>query len=210
MHPNVYLRFERLIRRYSPPGPRILELGASLFPKDALLSAFQRLSPEFVCTGVNLSVPNGTTLPYRMVEGNANSMPQFADSSYDAVLCNALFEHDRNFWKTLSEVRRILCSGGLFYVGVPGFPMQNNVLQRAFGRLPRSRLKAVPGIARLAEAALLTSLASTRTLMFHAHPSDYYRFSEQAVREVFLEGLECLYLEYLLKPVRIIAVGRKP
>lgn len=113
-------------------------------------------------------------------------MEGFADSSFDAVLCNALLEHDRHFWSTLEEVRRLLRPRGLFYVGVPGFPMVNNALQRALQRVPRSRFRAVPGVVRLSEKASLSSLAATRTLMFHAYPHDYYRFSEQAVREAYV------------------------
>ena len=210
MHPGVYKRFQSLIASFPPPGNRVLEIGASFDPQHALLTAFQRLSPNFECTGVNLSVPASTSLPYRMVESNANEMSMFPDASFDAVVCNAVLEHDRFFWKTLEEVRRLLVPSGLFYVGVPGFPLQHNLVQRLLIRLPTTRLRSLPGVALLSEKALLTPLASTRTFMFHAHPDDFYRFSEQAVRRVFLDGLEVLHLEYVLKPVRILAVARKP
>lgn len=209
MHPKVYRRFEALFEAYPPPGPRILEIGASSFPDDSLLTAFRRLSSDFVCTGVNLEVPAPVALPYRMVQCDANDMAVFEAGSFDGIACNAVLEHDRRFWSTLAEVRRLLVAGGMFYVGVPGFPRRKNIPQRLFTRVPRSRLASVAILSTMVERAALTSLAATRTLMFHAHPDDYYRFSEQAVRQVFLEDLDCVHLEYVLKPVRILAVGRK-
>ena len=50
---------------------------------------------------------------------------------------------------------------------------------------------------------------STPTFMFHSAPHDYWRFSEQAVREVFFEGMDCLALSQVLSPIRIVAVGSK-
>jgi hypothetical protein len=46
--------------------------------------------------------------------------------------------------------------------------------------------------------------------MFHPDPNDFYRFSQEAVTEVFIEGFVILHLECMLEPVRIIAVGKKP
>jgi hypothetical protein len=44
----------------------------------------------------------------------------------------------------------------------------------------------------------------------HNFPGDYYRFSEQAVREVFMDGLVDVSVKLVLTPPRIIAWGRKP
>ena len=210
MHPAVYRRFEHLFDEFPPAGNAVLEIGVSPEPPHALLSAFQRRSPDFDCVGVNLDVPTGLELPYRVVPTNANEMSCFADRSFDAVVCNAMLEHDPFFWKTLGEVRRLLRDDGLFFVGVPGFRKQPNSVHRALGVLQRAaKARRVPGLRALADRAMLTPLVATTTFMFHAHPYDYYRFSEQAVREVFLAELECLHLEYVLTPVRILAVGRK-
>lgn len=62
----------------------------------------------------------------------------------------------------------------------------------------------VPGYSKMLEGA------STPTLGLHHYPGDYYRFSEQAVREIFLEGLEEVSVEGVLMPPRFIGAGRKP
>ena len=49
----------------------------------------------------------------------------------------------------------------------------------------------------------------TPTLGVHAYPGDYYRFSEQAVKEVFLEGLAHPRTRVVMNPPRIIGWGRR-
>jgi hypothetical protein len=51
---------------------------------------------------------------------------------------------------------------------------------------------------------------ATVTFQIHNWPGDYYRFSPQAVREVFLEGLEQIEVRTIMWPPRIIGVGTKP
>jgi hypothetical protein len=54
-------------------------------------------------------------------------------------------------------------------------------------------------------------LAPRGTLTFAVHYRfDYYRFSEQAMRDVFLEGMEDVHVFPMLQPPRIIGHGRKP
>lgn len=211
MHPAIYRRFEELFREYPPAGNEILEIGATANVSETLLTIFKNISDNYHCVGINSMVDSADNPPYTLVQCNGNDMSIFADESFDAVLCNAVLEHDKFFWKTIAEVRRVLKPGGLFYVGVPGFAKQNNLVQRGLLRVTRSStLHFIPLLHRFVRWALLTRLAFTSTYMFHAAPHDFYRFSEEAVKEVFLEGLVVLHLEYILKPVRIIGVGRKP
>jgi ubiquinone/menaquinone biosynthesis C-methylase UbiE len=95
--------------------------------------------------------------------GNSNAMPQFADGEFDFVASCSVLEHDKYFWKSIGEVRRILAPGGVFVVGVPIY------------------------------RSLPTDWWNT-TLTFKRHGmgynADFYRFSEQTVREVMLESLE--------------------
>jgi ubiquinone/menaquinone biosynthesis C-methylase UbiE len=158
-----------------------------------------------------MEVRPGDNLPYTLIQCNANNMNILDDESFDAVACNAVLEHDKFFWKTLAEVRRVLRPGGLLYVGVPGFSKQNNLIQRIMLKVMHSRfLRSLPLLYPFARWTMLTRLAFTSTLMFHGAPHDFYRFSEEAIKEVFLEGLVVLHLECMLKPVRIIGIGRKP
>ncbi len=70
-------------------------------------------------------------------------------------------------------------------IGVPGYAVTRRSrmlkLLRPLGRLAGARPVLRPWIDG--------RLASTRTLVVHAFPADYYRFGEAAMREVLLEGL---------------------
>jgi hypothetical protein len=49
------------------------------------------------------------------------------------------------------------------------------------------------------------------TLTYRVHYAfDYYRFSEQAVREVFFDGMRRVRVRAMMTPPRIIGHGRKP
>jgi len=210
MHPILYNRYKQLFRQYPPPGNEILEIGATANVDTTLLTLFKDISEAYHCIGINIKVKPVDHLPYTLIECNGNDMSIFEDETFDAVCCNAVLEHDRLFWKTIAEIRRVLKPGGLFYVGVPGFSRRNTLIQRALrGTMRFARAYSIPFLYRLGEWGLLGRLASTPTYMFHAAPNDFYRFSEEAVKEVFLEGFEVLHLECMLQPVRIIGVGSK-
>jgi|SRR5712692_4652948 len=212
MHPVVHAGLVELLTEFPPPGERVLEIGAGVDASQTLLSVLARASDRnYECVGIDLAVENiPTKLPYELRQMSGNDMQDFDDASFDAIICNATLEHDRMFWRTLAEVRRVLKPGGFFYVGVPGYPRRRNRLQRAALR-PQAggRLGRVPGLKQLSERARLSQLAGVGTLWYHAAPHDYYRFSEDAVRDVFLEEMHCLTLRYVLWPVRILAVGSR-
>jgi SAM-dependent methyltransferase len=115
------------------------------------------------------------------VTGNANRMDAFEDASFDLVLCNATLEHDKHFWLSVAEMHRVLEPGGLLVIGVPGYVKDP---EHDRGRW-------------------------TRTYRVHFH-FDYYRFSEQAVREVFFEDMERVDTSIVGMPPRIVAHGWKP
>ncbi len=48
-------------------------------------------------------------------------MECFCDARFDVVLCNAVIEHDRYFWKTIEEIKRVAKPGGLVVIGAPGY-----------------------------------------------------------------------------------------
>ena len=211
MHPAIYNLFEQLFREYPPPGNEILEIGATANVSETLLTLFKKISKTYHCVGINIKVNQADNLPYSLIQCNGNDMKIFDDESFDAIVCNAVLEHDKFFWKTIAEVRRVLKPGGLFYVGVPGYSKQNTLLQKALLTVIRSaNLRSVPLLYRFAQWVLLTRLASTYTYMFHSAPNDFYRFSEEAIQEVFFEDFVVLHLERMLEPVRMIGVGYKP
>jgi SAM-dependent methyltransferase len=115
------------------------------------------------------------------VKGNANDMHQFADGYFDLVVCCSTLEHDKRFWLSVAEMQRVLAPGGLLVIGVPGYVKDE---ERDQGRA---------------------------TLTYRVHYAfDYYRFSEQAVREVFFDGMVRVRVRAMMTPPRIIGHGRKP
>ncbi|KKN43888.1 hypothetical protein LCGC14_0698370 [marine sediment metagenome] len=50
---------------------------------------------------------------------NANDMPEMYAEYFDWVLCNSMLEHDRHFWRTVAEMKRVLRPGGVLIIGVP-------------------------------------------------------------------------------------------
>lgn len=194
MHPTVFQEFDRICRERRAGG-RVLEVGAVASPDTLLMLPSLRGARERV--GINLEGPfewGGCAVH----AGNANEMT-FADGSFDAVLCNSVLEHDPWFWKSLSEMRRVLRPGGLLVVGVPGF---DDLGMRRWSRW----LRFLPVPRRLVEGWR----ASTLTLHVHNYPSDYYRFSVDACRTVLMQGLEQVEVRRVMLPPRVIAAGVKP
>jgi hypothetical protein len=50
---------------------------------------------------------------------------------------------------------------------------------------------------------------ATITFQIHDAPGDYYRFSPQAFKEVFFEGMNDVEVRSIMLPPRIIGVGTK-
>ena len=198
MHSAVFQAFDRICRAQGVNG-QVLEIGARPSP-DTLL-CLPALDGATQRVGIDLDGPHqwdGMTI----LAGNANRMTMFADASFDAVLCNSVLEHDPRFWQTLGEIDRVLKPGGIFVAGVPGYG--------AMGNTPGRRLIALlrhwPGFSR----GLGLPQVSSATLGLHNFPGDYYRFSKQAVAEVFLAGYEQPEVISVLMPPRFIGWGRKP
>ena len=101
--------------------------------------------------------------------------------TFDLVMSNATLEHDKHFWLSLAEMRRVLAPGGLLIIGTPGYKKNP---ERDHGK-------------------------STHTYRVHYH-FDYYRFSDQAFRDVFFDGMEDVAVRGILNPPRIIGLGFKP
>ena len=200
MHPAVFAAFEELCRD-EEIGCAILEVGAvpasdTLLRLPSLRSARRRI-------GINLE-PAFRDDAIEILSGTANRMEQFDAATFDAVLCNATLEHDPLFWLTLAEMRRVLRPGGLLAIGVPGFgAMKTLPFWRAVARASR-----VPVAGRPLRSMARWIGAAAPTLGVHRYPEDYYRFSEAAVRNVFLAGLVEPRVKTLLMPPRLIGWGR--
>jgi SAM-dependent methyltransferase len=179
----VFEVFQRIAKDvYGDEGPRAaLELGAGNW---TLLS--MPLFGDSKRTALNLRFdkPSAELQLCEMVVGNSNALP-FADESFDCVLSSSALEHDKYFWRTVSEVKRVLRKGGVFIAGVPIYKTLSTDKDH-----------------------------STITYARHglAYNADYYRFSEQAVRELFFEGYDKVIHEVLVREYPnpyLVAAGRK-
>jgi len=118
------------------------------------------------------------------VIGNGNHLP-FPDQSFDCVMSSSALEHDRYFWRSTREALRVLKPGGYFIAGVP-----------IYMTLPSDKDH--------------TTLTYARHGI--AYNADFYRFSEQAVREVFFEGFSAVTDEWVVRQYPnpyMVAAGRK-
>jgi SAM-dependent methyltransferase len=171
-------RYHAIIRRSGVRPQRALEVGG-LMGEDSLLRFPELAGADRYCLNLHeLRSEDGITA----VKGNANDMRQlFRSNWFDLVVCSATLEHDKRFWRSAAEMRRVLRPGGLLIISVPGYIKDpENDRGRA-------------------------------TLTYRVHYSfDYYRFSEQAVRQVFFEGMERVRVRPFMTPPRIFGHGYKP
>ena len=192
MNRKMWKEYERVFEGREIRG-RVLEIGA--VPSENSLLNLEGLRHAFEKIGLNLKPPSQYK-DFTIVQGNANRMDCFEDESFDAVLCNAVLEHDSYFWKTISEIRRITKKGGFVVIGNPGYT-KYWWEKRFFRRI----LRWIP----------LVGFLSHSTLVFRVHnsPGDFYRYSEQAFREVFFEGFRDVHVYSVLIPPRVIGYGFK-
>jgi SAM-dependent methyltransferase len=195
MHPTVFDVFEEICRAREIRGA-VLEIGAT--PDDSTLLNLPSLAGASEKIGIN-KTGGSRFRDITILEADANDMTGFPDQRFDAVLCNAVLEHDRFFWMTLAEIRRVVRVGGLVVIGAPGYrqlPFEPK-LRRWLARL--SRFSGHPDGWPLQH--------STLTLGVHNFTGDYYRFSEQTFREVFFIGMTEVVIRTVLTPPRIIGTG---
>ena len=176
-NPKIQAKFFEIIRESGIRPARALEIGGYL-NHNSLLIAPELEATERYC--LNLMRMRADT-PMKAVVGNSNDMHMFEDESFDLVVSNATFEHDKYFWLSLAEIRRVTRAGGMVIIGVPGYTKN----------------------------AKRVGARGTITFAVH-YRFDYYRFSEQAVRDVFFEGMDDVHVLSMLRPPRIIGHGRKP
>jgi SAM-dependent methyltransferase len=173
---EVHRQFHRIIRKTRVRPRAALEVGGVMGPKSLLSFPELADASRFCLNLVEMADADGI----KAVTGNASNMP-FKSKQFDLVLSNATLEHDKHFWLSLREMKRVLRPGGLLIIGVPGYVEDP---ESDHGR-------------------------STHTYRVH-YSFDYYRFSEQAVREVFFDGMKRASARVVPNPPRIIGWGWKP
>lgn len=170
-------RYHAIIRRTGVRPERALEVGG-LMGENSLLRFPELAGAERYCLNL-VDMPSDGEIT--AVTGNANDMRDvFEDDHFDLILCSATLEHDKRFWLSVAEMKRVLRPGGLLVISVPGYVQDP---ERDRGR-------------------------ATHTYRVH-YSFDYYRFSEQAVREVFFEGMRRVRVKPVMFPPRIFGHGYK-
>ena len=197
MHWKVREEFERICRARAAGGD-VLEIGA--MDSESTLLRLPALRGARSRVGVNLDARQTACKDSPIIQADANRLTCFADASFDTVLSNAVHEHDRFFWRSLAEIRRVTRPGGLIVISVPGFT-------KLPGEAFLGKVSKLPIIWRLGRGRLAGFMASTLCVGIHLFPADYYRFSPQAMQEVLLEGLLDTEVYTVLAPPRIIGVG---
>jgi SAM-dependent methyltransferase len=192
MHSAVYAEFRRLLAPLDLSGP-VLEIGATPTPDTLLAMDLLRGRERY---GINIA-PAAMIDGCQIMQGNGNDLSIFKDGYFACVVSNATIEHDPYFWKTCAEIRRVLRPGGAAVIGAPGFSDEGN--------LPALGLSA-PANSPASEDWPY----STLTYRYHGEPKDYYRFSQDAFRDVIFEGYRDVTIRTVLVPPRYIGCGVKP
>lgn len=196
MHLRVFQEFERICSERNVGGS-VLEIGA--LPSEDSLLCMKSLKNARNKIGINLDGPY-TYKDFKILKGNSNDLSCFEDGTFDTVITNSTLEHDRFFWKTLSEIKRVIRPGGLVVIGVPGFTK--------LGVEKCHRLvEKIPLLGHLLDSLFNPFFASTLVFQIHFYPEDYYRFSPQAVLEVFFQDMKDVEVQSFMFPPRIIGCG---
>ncbi|MCL4247829.1 MAG: methyltransferase domain-containing protein [Anaerolineae bacterium] len=110
--------YAALVRRYAPPGGKLLELGCGL---GDLLSLLQ---DDFACTGIDLidysvertKVNAPRAEAYQM---SADDLSSFETGAFSAVVALHLVEHLADPADVIRQVSQLLKSGGIFLFATP-------------------------------------------------------------------------------------------
>jgi SAM-dependent methyltransferase len=183
MSPEVFRRFAELVDKRVPDGGRITSLEVGAGDW-TLLSIPRLLRGPRVALNLRFTKAGPELAKTSRTIANGNQLP-FADATFDCVLSCSTLEHDKYFWRSTAEILRVLRPGGHFVVGVP-----------IYMTLPTDKE------------------FTTQTYARHglAYNADFYRFSEQAVREVFFEGYAAVTDEVIVRTSPnpyLVAAGRK-
>jgi 2-polyprenyl-3-methyl-5-hydroxy-6-metoxy-1,4-benzoquinol methylase len=119
------------IRRYAPPGGRLLDIGC------AYGFLLRRLADQFETFGLDVSQhaverarqvsPRSTVAVHNILQ----PLP-FDDAWFDVVTMNDILEHVPGTDRILAEVARVCRSGAILYVTTPN----RNLIRRTLYRIP--------------------------------------------------------------------------
>ncbi len=178
-----------LAQTYGADGP-FLEIGAE-GPQHAVLNRAEFRKAERLFVG-RREGPAADGLAARVADPN-DLGAAVADGSVGTVLWINGLAHDRRFWRTLDEIKRVLRPGGALIVVTPGFA-------RGAGQTGNISITGQKGNA-IPDATI--------TLNIHEVP-DYWRLSPQGLRDAVLDGFEVREVRVMMVPPRLFGLAVKP
>jgi SAM-dependent methyltransferase len=200
MHATIYNEFRAILSQLKITGP-ILEIGA-VPEENTLLNIDLLRARERI--GINIA-PASSYNGFDILQASATDLSVFKNGHFDCVLSNATIEHEKQFWKICAEIRRVLRPGGVAIVGAPGYSRTGDT-----GHLTLSKpAAAFPASAAAGADPLAEWDVTTLVYRYHGAPKDYYRFSEDAFREVIFEGYRDVCIRTVMVPPRLIGSGIK-
>ncbi|HEU0009407.1 MAG TPA: methyltransferase domain-containing protein [Verrucomicrobiae bacterium] len=111
-----------------PEPVRILDVGGNVgFWKKHL----EILHRQCHITALNLDITNGASGPdIVQVQGDARSMPQYGDQSFDLCFSNSVIEHVGTLYDQMAMAREIRCVGKSYFLQTPNryFPLEAHFL----------------------------------------------------------------------------------
>jgi SAM-dependent methyltransferase len=180
MHRRIMAEFGRVLAETDVRPQRVLEVGGRI-GRTSLLNFPQLAGAAKSCVNREHQQEEDGILGIR---ADANDMPDIEDDSFDLVMSNAMLEHDRYFWLSVAEMRRVLRPGGLLIICVPGLAKDP---------------EPIPGIPERA------------TITYRIHmKGDFYRFTPLAVEQVFFRDFAGVSVRTVLAPPRVLGYGHKP
>lgn len=128
----------------------------------------------------------------------------FTDERFGLVICNQILEHLKNMFLPLSEMERVVRTGGYLAIGVPNLAALHNRLLIFLGRQPVCNAITGPHVRCFAHKAFLEFLASNRNFeLIFTTGSSLYPFPYPLVKTGarLFPGLSA-YTFYLLKKIK--------
>jgi hypothetical protein len=124
--------------------------------------------------------------------GNPNDMRElYKDGQFSTVFWGGALARDKFFWRTLSEIKRVLAPQGVFLVSAP-----------AFTKVARFGLQVISAKGNEIPNATVTARADDVL-------PDYLRFSPRAIREMIFDGFDVREVRVALVVPRVFGVGVK-
>lgn len=109
MHNTSYKLMEKFNKKFLPSNSKVLDVGAF-----NTSWTYRNIFESNNCEYTTLNIVNGADIVVNNYDWT-NVQPNY----YDIVVSGQVFEHDKFFWKTLENMKRVCKDGGYVVIIVP-------------------------------------------------------------------------------------------